>query len=150
MRIFILGLLFATSLAQTAGMDMSMLMPCKNRPADKCSGNSMDGVCRMNYNKVPARCEEGDPMDREDICASLQADACKAERSCCWGMRENFRGKCSPIELELFGEMEFEDCPASMLPRIFPAMGGAGAGTSGAADASSGDASSGAADASSG
>jgi len=104
----------------------------------------------MNYNKVPARCEEGDPMDREDICASLQADACKAEKSCCWGMRENFFGKCSAIEIEMFGEMEFEDCPSSMLPRIFPSMGGADAGTSGAADASSGDSSSGAADASSG
>jgi len=150
MKIFIVALLLAIGYAQTAGMDMSMLMPCKNRPADKCSGNSMEGVCRMNYNKVPARCEEGDPMDREDICASLQADACKAEKSCCWGMRENFFGKCSAIEIEMFGEMEFEDCPSSMLPRIFPSMGGADAGTSGAADASSGDSSSGAADASSG
>merc|ERR1719392_33196 len=46
--------------------------------------------------------------------------------------------------------MEFEDCPSSMLPRIFPSTGGADAGTSGAADASGGDSSSGAADASSG
>jgi len=151
MKIFIVALLLAIGYAQTAGMDMSMLMPCKNRPADKCSGNSMEGVCRMNYNKVPARCEEGDPMDREDICASLQADACKAEKSCCWSMRDNFFGKCSAIEMEMFGEMEFEDCPSSMLPRIFPSMGGADAGTSGAADSSSGDSSaSGAADASSG
>merc|ERR1719204_1067463 len=45
--------------------------------------------------------------------------------------------------------MEFEDCPSSMLPRIFPSMGGADAGTSGSADAgSSGDASAGDASAS--
>jgi len=148
MKIFIVALLLAIGYAQT--VDMSMLMPCKSRTPAQCSGNSMDGVCRMNYNKVPARCEEGDPMDREDICASLQADACKASKSCCWGMRENFFGKCSAIEIEMFGEMEFEDCPSSMLPRIFPSMGGADAGTSGAADASSADSSSGAADASSG
>merc|ERR1719510_2585196 len=123
-----------------------MLMPCKNRPADKCSGNSMDGVCRMNYNKVPARCEEGDLMDREDICASLQADACKSQKGCCWSMAESLMGQCIAVEMEGGFEMELEDCPASM-PRIFP-IGGTDSGTSdtgsadaGATDAPTGDAS---------
>jgi len=83
----------------------------------------------MNYNKVPARCEDGDPMDREDICASLQENDCKSRQGCCWGMRENFMiGKCVPFE------MDVEDCPGQMLPRIFPSMGG------GATDTTGGDA----------
>jgi len=165
MRFLIVALLVAISYAQTA-MDMSMLIPCENRPADKCSGNVPEGVCRMNYNKVPPRCEEGDPMDREDICASKQMDACKAQKGCCWGMRENMMmGKCVAVEMEMF-EFDMEECPGSMLPRIFPSTGGADAGTSNtgadagtsdagasgdaaaSGDASSGDASSG--DASSG
>lgn len=129
MKLLLLASLLAiTSFAQTVP-DLSMLMPCEGRPAAQCNGQSVDGFCRMNYNKVPARCEDGDPMDREDICASLQETDCKSKQGCCWGMRENFMiGKCVPFE------MDVEDCPAMVLPRIFPAMGG------GATDATGGDA----------
>jgi len=118
MKVFLIALLAAISYAQTVP-DLSILMPCEGRPADSCNGHSVDGFCRMNYNKVPPRCEDGDPMDSEDICASLQETDCKSKQGCCWGMRENFMiGKCVPFE------MDVEDCPSMVLPRIFPAMGG--------------------------
>jgi len=112
MRVLIIALLAAISYAQT---DISMLIPCENRSVEQCKGASFDGgMCMMNYNKMPPRCDSGDMTDREEICASLVEGPCKEKPQCCWTMRE-FRGKCVPFDLDP------EDCPGVM-PRIFPSV----------------------------
>jgi len=121
MRLLLLTLLAAISYAQT---DMMAFISCEDRPEANCKGRGPDGgLCMMNYNKMPPRCDSGEMTDREEICANLgqSKDKCTAKPQCCWTMKNFFQGKCVPFDFDA------EDCPGRF-PRIFPALPGADTG----------------------